>query len=271
MIGPAKYLGDPKKRELKEKPHQWIKAQVKRLNPTGYMEEINSFRHFGRNAGSFALEIIAIADWGQKYMDAGFNYPIPTFPQYRFSQLPKSCQGRAQVPARPDHLSHPGGDVRAKSRESWIWLVAVLQFWGDEASIADGVVYRGRERPVSSLAEYGLNTVNPGFEPRSQITWDDVVIHTPWLSKQLNGMTAGQEKTVRCQALPVPGVSSELEVALERRYSEHILSAPLGRGKMATEKPKTPGPKGAKPLPPPPGLTNAGRGDSLKLRLKKSA
>ena len=68
-----------------------FEAQVKCLNPTGYMEEINSFRHFGRNAGSFVLEIIAIADWGQKFMDAGFNYPIPAFPQYLFSQLPESC------------------------------------------------------------------------------------------------------------------------------------------------------------------------------------
>ena len=31
------------------------------------------------------------------------------------------------------------------------WMVAVLQFWGDEASSADGIVYGGRERPVSTL------------------------------------------------------------------------------------------------------------------------
>ena len=80
-------------------------------------------------------------------------------------------------------------------------------------------------------------------------------------------MTAGQEKTVRRQALPVPGESSELEITLERRYSEHILNASLGRGKAATGKPSTPGPK---PLSSPPGLTKARRGESLKLRLKRS-
>ena len=109
-------------------------------------------------------------------MDAGLNYPIPTFSQYLFSQLPKSSQGGAQVPARLDQLTHPRGDVRDRSRESWTWLVAVLQFWGDEASIANGIVYGGCERPISALAEYVLNTVNPGFEPGCQITWDDVVI-----------------------------------------------------------------------------------------------
>ena len=60
--GPNKQLGDPEKRELKEKPHRWIEARVKCLDPTSYMEEINSMRYFGRNAGCFALEIVAIAD-----------------------------------------------------------------------------------------------------------------------------------------------------------------------------------------------------------------
>ena len=182
-VGPTKYPGDPEKRDLKDKPHRWIEARVKHLDPAGYMEEINSFRHFGRNAGSFALEIIAIADWGRKFMDAGLNYPIPAFPQYLFSQLPESCQGRAQAPTRPDQLNLPGGDVCNKSRESWTWLVAVLQFWGHEASIADGIVYGGRECPISTLAEYVLNTINLGLEPKCRITWDDIVIRTPWLSK----------------------------------------------------------------------------------------
>ena len=126
---------------------------------------------------------------------------------------------------------------------------------GDEASITDSIVYGGHECPVSALAEYVLNTINPGFKPRCQITWDDIVIRTPWLSKRLHGMTAGQEKTVQHQALPVPGESSELEIALERRYSEHILNASLGRGKAAMGKPSTPGPK---PLSSPPRLTKAG-------------
>ena len=180
----------------------------------------------------------------------GLNYPIPTFPEYLSSQIPESCQSWAQVPTRLDKLSHPGGDMCTKSKESWTWLVSILQFWGDEASITDGIVYGGRECPISTLAEYILNTINPRFEPRSQIIWVDVVMWTAWLSKRLHGITAGQEKTVRHQALPVAGMSSELKVTLERWYSEHILNALLGRDKVPTEKPSTPSPKGAKPLSP---------------------
>ena len=138
---PNTQLGDPEKREIKDKPHRWIEARVRHLDPAGYMEEINSLRYFGRNAGCFALQIVAIADWGRKYMDVGFRYPIPTFPQFLFTPVMNSHQGRSQVPVKPTQLHSPGGDVRQRSREAWKWMVAVLQFWGDEASTADGKVY----------------------------------------------------------------------------------------------------------------------------------
>ena len=120
-------LGDPEKREIKDKPHRWIQSRVKCLDPAGYMEEINSLCYFGRNASCFALQIVAIANWGWKYMDTGFKYPIPMFPEFLFTPLPESHQG-------------------------------------------------GREHPVSALAEYVLNTINPGLDPGSKITWDDLVI-----------------------------------------------------------------------------------------------
>ena len=35
-------LGDLEKREIKDKPHRWIEARVRRLDPASYMEDINS-------------------------------------------------------------------------------------------------------------------------------------------------------------------------------------------------------------------------------------
>ena len=78
---PNPQLGDPEKREIKDKPHRWIESRVKCLDQASYMEEINSLRYFGRNASCFALQIVAIADWGRKYLDTGFKYPIPVFPR----------------------------------------------------------------------------------------------------------------------------------------------------------------------------------------------
>ena len=265
---PNAQLGDPEKREIKDKPHRWIEARVRCLDPAGYMEEINSLRYFGRNAGCFALQIVAITEWGRKYMDVGFRYPIPARSPSSCS-LPYRSHTRADPrspPSRPRCMHLEETCVR-RSREAWKWMVAILQFWGDEASTANGVVYGGRERPVSALVEYVLNTINPGLDPGSKITWDDVVTRTPWLAKRLHGMTATQEMTVKRQALPVPGESSELEVILEKRYYKQLLRS-KGRGKRIAENPTTPGHKPVTSCPP--GLTKAGQGDTLKLHLKRA-
>ena len=68
------------------------------------------------------------------------------------------------------------------------------------------------------------------------------------MSKRLHGMTTGQEQTVRHQALPMPGESSELEVLSEKLYTEYCKKLPsAGRGKS--------------PL---------GRAGTLRLHLKKA-
>ena len=162
-------------------------------------------------------------------------------------------------------MNAPRGDVRLKSKEAWKWLVAVLQFWGDEASGADGIVYGGRECPISALAEYVLNTINPGLDPGSKVSWDDVVTRTPWMTKRLYDMTATQETTVRHQALPVRGQSSKLEVVLERRYSEEILRS-MGKGKPIVEKPTAPSQKSDTSTR----LTKIGQGETLKLHLRRT-
>ena len=87
--------------------------------------------------------------------------------------------------------------------------------------------------------DYILNTINLGLDPGSKITWDDVVTRTPWMAKRLHGMTATQEMMVKRQALPIQGESSELEVVLEKRYSEQLLHS-KGRGKLVAKDPTAP-------------------------------
>ena len=239
---------EAEKKVLQDKPHRWIEACVKRLDPGGYPDEVKSLRYFGRNARDFAMGIVAIADWGRRYLDKGLRYPILTIPPYLYTPLPESHQSRAQVPVRPSQLANPGRDVRQRSQESWKWLVTVLQFWTDEATVADGTVYGGRVRPASALVEYVMDTVNPGLEPGSKVSWEDVIIRTPWMSKRLHGMTTGQEQTVRHQALPMPGESSELEVLSEKLYTEYCKKLPSSGG-------------GKGPL---------GRAGTLRLHLKKA-
>ena len=92
----------------------------------------------------------------------------------------------------------------------------------DEATVTDGAVYGGRVHPASALAEYVMNTLNLALEPGSKVSWEDIITRTPWMSKRLHSMTAGQEQTVRHQALPIAGESSELEVLSEKLYTEYL-------------------------------------------------
>ena len=233
----SKKKEDAEKKVLQDKPHRWIEARVKRLDPGGYPDKVKSLRYFGRNARDFAMGIVAIADWGRRYLDKGLKYPIPTIPLYLFTPLPESCQSGAQVPVKPSQLGGTGGDVRQCCQESWKWLMTVLQFWMDEATVTDGAVYGGRVRPASALVQYVMDTVNLGLEPGSKVSWEDVITRKPWLTKRLHGMTTGQEQTVQRQALPMPSESSELEVLSEKLYTQYSkklpsvggVKSPLGR------------------------------------------
>ena len=164
----SKKKENAEKKVLQDKPNRWIEAHVKCLDPGGYLDKVKSLRYFESNACEFAMGIVAIADWGRRYLDKGLKYPIPTIPPYLFTPLPEACQSGAQVPVRPSQLGGPGGDVCHHSRESWKWLATVLQFWMDEATVADGAVYGGHVRPASAPCTVCNGHSKSGFGTRIQ-------------------------------------------------------------------------------------------------------
>ena len=197
---------DPEKVELRDKPYDWIVARIHWLDLKGYVEEIHSFRHFHRISKSFVLEIIVITDWGHKCFDVGLHFPLPMFPHYLLNEFAGSRQGGGQVPAQPDYLTKAGGDIRAKCSEGWIWMAAILQFWTDEASVADGELFGGRMHPISALVEYVMNAVNPVLPLGYKVTWDHVITRTPWMKKWLFNFTSEEERKMHSQAIPVAGI-----------------------------------------------------------------
>ena len=69
------------------------------------------------------------------------------------------------------------------------------------------------------------------------------------------------------QPIPVVGISSDLEVAMEKCYNEHIMDTATQEKKMLQEKPGEKPPPSSKPA----GLKNMGRGETIKIHLKKMA
>ena len=180
----------------------------------------------------------------------------------------RSRQGGGQVPAKPDYLTKAGGDVWAECSEGWIWMATILQFWTDEASVNDGELFGGWTHPVSALAEYVMNAVNPVLPLGYKVRWDHVITHTLWMKKRLFNFTSEEERKMRRQAIPVAGISSDLEVAMEMCYNQHIMDTATQQKKK--EQQEKPGQK-ATPSSKPTGIKNMGRGETIKLHLRKKA
>ena len=169
-LGPAKFPGDPKKREVKDKSYNWITRCMDRLEMKGYVEEIHSFQHFDQYSKSFTFKIIAITYWGRRYMELRFSYPVPVFPNYLFSLLSESHQVVGQSPMKLDSIQQLSSDVWAWCTEAWTLMVSVLQFWTKEETIKDGEIFKGWIHLVSALAEYVMGTINPHPEPGYKVT-----------------------------------------------------------------------------------------------------
>ena len=116
-----------------------------------------------------------------------------------------------------------------------------------------------------------MNALNPVLPEGHKLTWDHVITRTPWMKKRLFNFTSEEERKMRRQAIPVAGITSDLEVAMERCYNEHILNmATQQKKKDLHEKPGSkPGlvPKSSKPT----GTRNLGRRETIKIHLKKKA
>ena len=243
---------------MKDKSYDWIARHMDWLDVKGYVEEIHSFQHFDRNSKSFAFEIIAIVDWGRRYRELGFNYPVPMFPNYLFSWLSESCQVVGQSPMKLDSIQQLGGDVRARCTEAWTLMVSILQFWTDEETIKDSEIFRGWIHPVSALLEYVMGIINPHLEPGYKVTWEQVVHWTPWIRRHPVSDSA-EIRQIRRQPIPVEGQSSKLEIAMEEYYNQELCRLETPRQGVAKNKPSSSNT-----------VTGIGRGQTLKLRLKRA-
>ena len=72
-------------------------------------------------------------------------------------------------------------------------MVSILQFWTDEELIKYGEIFGGRVCPVSALAEYIMETINPYH----RVTWEKVVHSTPWMKRHLLNADSTEIQIIR--------------------------------------------------------------------------
>ena len=126
----------------------------------------------------------------------------------------------------------------------------------------------GQTRPISALAEYVMNAVNLVLPPGYKVTWDHVITHTPWMKKRLFNFTSKEEQKMCHQAIPVVDISSNLEVAMEMCYNQHIMDTATQQNKK--EQQEKPGQK-VTPSSKPTRIKNLGHRETNKLHLWKKA
>ena len=89
--------------------------------------------------------------------------------------------------------------------------------------------------PVSALAEYMMLTMNLVLEPGFKVSWDDIIICTPWMNKRLYNSTSEEDCCIWHQPLLVAGILTLLEVMMERCYGEFILNTAARAKKKASQ------------------------------------
>ena len=61
-------------------------------------------------------------------------------------------------------------------------LCVLLQYWEDEAAVAEGALFRGHFQKPSALVEYIMFQVNPGPDTGFQVEWPSIIGNTPWFA-----------------------------------------------------------------------------------------
>ena len=87
------------------------------------------------------------------------------------------------------------------------------------------------------------------------------------MKKRLFNFTSEEEWKICRQAIPVAGISLDLEVAMEMCYNQHIMDMAAQQKKEQQEKPGQKAALSSKST----GIKNMGCGETIKLHLRKKA
>ena len=89
--------------------------------------------------------------------------------------------------------------------------------------------------------------------------------------KRLFNFTSEEERKMHQQAIPVVGITSDLEVAMEQCYNEHIMDTAAQQKKKELKEKLGPKPAPSSKSSKPTRIKNLGCGETIKIHLKKKA
>ena len=124
----------------------WVSYEI---NPTDYKHLASDVEAFSTDTTEVLLQLIGTIIWAKQHHHFTKQMPDPCIPIQFYSASPSFCCWKVPDEPRRGNTS----DCRQKSKDHWIYLVCLLQFWKD--NIAEFRIWQGLIRPMSVLAKFG--------------------------------------------------------------------------------------------------------------------
>ena len=136
---------------------------------------------FGDQAQKFAVEVLAIIEWGTQHWKLQETFPVPVIP--RWLQMPEFTQTmtllRGELPLMPmgGHLE----DIRMRCPVMWSWMAVLLQYWQDHMT---PYLYGGRFCCISDLVATVIRDINLWLPHQVHFGWGYVAMNaTLWIDQ----------------------------------------------------------------------------------------
>ena len=97
-------------------------------------EAVKCLSAFGDKAQKFAVEVLAIIEWGTQHWKLQETFPVPVIPRWlrtpEFTQTMTLLRGELALMPMGGHIE----DIRVRCPAMWSWMPVLLQYWQDHMS-----------------------------------------------------------------------------------------------------------------------------------------
>ena len=145
-------------------------------------EAVKCLSAFGNQAQKFAVEVLAIVEWGTQHWKLHETFLVPVIPRWLrtpvFTQTMTPLRGELPLMPMAGHFK----DISVHCPAMWSWMAVLLQYWQNHMTPH---LYGGRFHSISDLAATIIRDINLWLPHRSCFGWGYVAMNaTLWIDQQ---------------------------------------------------------------------------------------
>ena len=145
-------------------------------------EAVECLSVFGDQAQKFAVEVLAIIEWGTQHWKLQETFPVPMIPRWlrmpEFTQTTTPLRGELPLMPMGGHIE----DIRVRCPAMWSWMAVLLQYWQDHTT---PYLFGGRFRRISDFAATVIQDINPWLPHQTRFGLGYVAMNTTlWIDQR---------------------------------------------------------------------------------------